>query len=173
MKTRHPLILTARIAETDLQTFDLLRQTHFPSQRNFLRAHLTMFHRLPGEYSEQIAHDLRSVAERQPPILANVAGIRHLGAGVAFAIESPALEAVRAELRGRFFNWLGSQDTRKWQPHITVQNKASRTQADRLYGELSSGFQGRGIRVQGLDLWQYLDGPWAPELSVTFSGTWS
>ncbi|KSV60756.1 hypothetical protein N183_37690 [Sinorhizobium sp. Sb3] len=29
MKTRKPLILTARIAETDLEPFDRLRKAHF------------------------------------------------------------------------------------------------------------------------------------------------
>ena len=48
LKTRQPLILTAQIPETFLARFDRLRQIHFPPDRNFLRAHLTMFHRLPG-----------------------------------------------------------------------------------------------------------------------------
>ncbi|WP_018899565.1 2'-5' RNA ligase family protein [Rhizobium sp. 2MFCol3.1] len=170
MKTRHPLILTARIAEADLQMFDDLRQTHFPPQRNFLRAHLTMFHRLPGEYFEQIVRDLQSVCEHQSPIVANVTGIRHLGAGVAFAIESLALTIVRDELKRRFNHWLGPQDMGKWQPHITIQNKTSKARADSLYEELSSKFQALEIMAPGLDLWRYLGGPWAPELSVTFSG---
>jgi hypothetical protein len=46
LKTRLPLILTARIGDSDLQPLDLLRQRYFPPDRNFLRAHLTMFHRL-------------------------------------------------------------------------------------------------------------------------------
>ena len=129
-----------------------------------------MFHRLPGEYVEQIAQDLQYVAERQSLITANVTGVRHLGAGVAFAIESLALEAQRDELRRRFINWLGPQDMRKWQPHITIQNKATKAEADRLHKELSNGFQTSEIKVLGLDLWKYMGGPWAPELSVMLKG---
>ena len=61
MKTRHPLILTARVAEKDIKQFDRLREAHFPPDRNVLRAHLTMFHRLPGEYSEKIIERLERV----------------------------------------------------------------------------------------------------------------
>ncbi|OWZ89424.1 hypothetical protein B9J07_33025 [Sinorhizobium sp. LM21] len=63
MKTRHPLILTTRSWEGDLAPFDLLRRTHFPPERNFLGAHLTMFRRLPGQQINQIIEQLGRVAE--------------------------------------------------------------------------------------------------------------
>jgi hypothetical protein len=47
--------------------FDDLRQAHFPRQRNFLRAHLTMFHRLPVEYLGQIATVLQQIADETAP----------------------------------------------------------------------------------------------------------
>lgn len=168
MKTRRPLILTARIDEDDLRPFDQLRQQHFPPDRNFLHAHITMFHRLPGEYSDRIVESLRLAAGVIAPLTAQVAGLRHLGAGVAFTIESAELGTLRELLRQTFVHWLGSQDMQKWQPHITIQNKVSRSQADTLYRELSSDFQARDITITGLDLWRYLDGPWAAETSILF-----
>ena len=168
MKTRNPLILTARIAESDLQPFDLLRQKHFPPDRSFLRAHLTMFHRLPGEYVAQLVERLQCAADGAQPITAEVSGLRNLGAGVAFTITSPQLHALRATLRSDFAQWLGSQDLRTWQPHITIQNKVSRSAADRLHRELIDGFQRRRIKIVGLDLWRYLNGPWEGETSVLF-----
>lgn len=168
LKTNKPLILTARVAEVDLQPFDLLRETHFPPERNFLRAHLTMFHRLPGEYVERITGSLQSVADHQSPFTAKVTGVRHLGMGVGFSIESPELISIRDELRKVFINWLGSQDMRTWQPHITIQNKVAPARADKLYRELSEGFQMHGISITGLDLWRYLDGPWASEWATMF-----
>ncbi|KRD72154.1 2'-5' RNA ligase family protein [Ensifer sp. Root278] len=116
MKTRKPLILTARIAETDLEPFDRLRKAHFPSDRNFLRAHLTMFQRLPGEHLERIVGELQSAATKRGQIRAEVASVRHLGAGVAFTIRSLALEQLYAELRTAFMPWLGGQDMQGWQP---------------------------------------------------------
>ncbi len=168
MKTGKPLILTARISQDDLEPFDRLRKAHFPPDRNFLRAHLTMFHRLPGECEDDIRRHLEDVAGRTGTFMAQVSTVRHLGAGVAFAINSVTLQDIRAALKTGFASWLGSQDMQKWQPHITIQNKASRPKADALYRQLSHGFAPHGIRVEGLDLWEYLDGPWQHLRGVSF-----
>ena len=160
MKTRKPLILTARINEHDLEFFDRLRQTHFPPDLNHLRAHLTDFHRLPGEHDGQIREALAEIASGMGTFRAEVDGLRHLGAGVAYTIRSPELEDVRAALKGRFSRWLGPQDLQSWQPHITIQNKATKPAADALYGQLRQTFRSRFIDMHGLDLWDYLGGPW-------------
>lgn len=168
MKTVQPLILTARIADPDLEPFHSLRQQHFPADRNFLSAHLTMFHRLPGEYVEQIAGSLDEIAAEQMRFCAEVPGVRHLGAGVAFVIKSSELQDVYARLRSRFMPWLGGQDLQTWKPHITIQNKVSRKQADALHRRLSEDFRPSKIEVTGVDLWRYLGGPWQHERSATF-----
>lgn len=168
MKTRKPLILTGHIAEEDLLPFDLLRQEHFPPDRNFLHAHLTMFHRLPGEYSDRIVDHLEQVASEQEVFKAEVSGLRHLGAGVAYSISSPALEEIRMKTKKYFASWLGPQDMQTWHPHITIQNKATKAKADDLYHHLSQGFAPHSIRVTGLDLWEYLGGPWKHESCVRF-----
>ncbi len=168
MKTRLPLIVTAQIPEDDLAPFDHLRQSHFPRERNFLRAHLTMFHRLPGEYIERVVQILTTTAAGKGAFFADVSGILHLGAGVAFSITSPALEHLREDLKNGFGQWLGPQDRQKWQPHITIQNRVSRTEADSLYRHLSESFVPHPIRIIGLELWRYLDGPWSAETVAPF-----
>lgn len=168
VKTRKPLILTARIDDQDLEPFDLMRKKHFPPDRNLLRAHLTMFHRLPGEYTEKIEHDLWAVAKQSSPFTASIGGVRHLGAGVAFSIDSVDLRAARAELKETFASWLGPQDVQKWQPHITVQNKVERSVADVLYRQLVEAYEPRSVKIVGLDLWQYLGGPWHLQTFVPF-----
>ncbi|MGV8938573.1 MAG: 2'-5' RNA ligase family protein [Allorhizobium sp.] len=168
MKTLHPLILTARILESDLAPFNLLRQTHFPPDRNFLRAHLTMFHRLPGEYMSLIVQRLVEVAAGHTRITADISGLRHLGAGVAFTIASTDLQDIHAKLRLAFNPWLGGQDMQKWQPHITIQNKVSRLAADTLHAALVSEFKPHTIEIIGVDLWRYLGGPWQHEASAMF-----
>jgi hypothetical protein len=160
LKTRKPFIVTARIKDHDLAPFDRLRLEHFPTDRNFLRAHLTMFHRLPGEYEAQIQNDLAGVARNLHSFNAQISGLRHLGAGVAFSVESTNLHDVRATLKSRFLAWLGPQDLQKWQPHITVQNKSSKIKADALYRHLNEDFEPHPIEIEGLDLWEYLGGPW-------------
>lgn len=168
VKTNFPLILTARIDEADLEPFDTLRKRHFPADRNFIRAHVTMFHRLPGEYLDTIRDTLADVAAFTDVFEAEVDGVRHLGAGVAFTILSPELETVRAHLKRSVLHLLTQQDTHGWRPHITVQNKVSKAAADTLYRDLSERFQRRSLRVVGLDLWEYQGGPWRPETSFMF-----
>ena len=168
MKTLHPLIVTAQIAQDDLEPFDRLRQAHFPQARNFLRAHLTVFYRLPGEYAAQIMKQLTDAAAATSIIKAEVNGVRHIGAGVAFTVISPELQTVHAGLKAAFAPYLVSQDMQKWQPHITVQNKVSRPAADRLYTDLAATFSPHEIDIIGLDLWRYLDGPWEHEFAAPF-----
>lgn len=168
MKTGYPLIVTAHVAESDLEPFNLLRQKHFPPERNFLHAHLTMFHRLPGEYLGQVVERLTQAADTLGLITAEVSGVRHLGAGVAFSIASPELSSVHAQLKTAFASWLGPQDMQKWQPHITIQNKVPKAVADALHRELLANFRPYEIQMTGLDLWRYLSGPWQHEAMVPF-----
>jgi 2'-5' RNA ligase len=171
LKTRHPLILTARVADKDIEPLDRLRQAHFPPDRNVLRAHLTVFHRLPGEHSEKIVERLERVADGHHLVSAEVSALRHLGAGVAYSVASPPLQQIHARLRAEFVAWLGPQDMQKWQPHITIQNKVSKPRADALYGDLSHNFQAHPIEILGLDLWDYLGGPWRHSQFVPFRET--
>ncbi len=168
MQTRLPLILTARIEEEDLAYFNELRKRHFPPDGNFLSAHLTMFHRLPGEYKDRIITILESAVRDHIPLEATVSNIRHLGAGVAYSIENAALAQLRALLREKFAPWLGPHDKQGWRPHITVQNKVAKSSADRLYENLAKEFQPRDITITGVDLWRYLSGPWQHERYVPF-----
>ncbi len=170
MKTRHPLILTARVADKDIEPFDRLREAHFPPDRNVLCAHLTMFHRLPGEYSERIIERLERVADGHGVVAAEVSGLRHLGGGVAYSVLSPPLQEIHARLTAEFLTWLGPQDRQTWQPHITIQNKVSKSKADALYHELSQSFQAHSIQILGLDLWDYLGGPWRHAKFAPFHG---
>ncbi len=67
MKTLQPLILTARVADDNLEPCERLRQEHFPPP-NFLHAHLTMFHRLPGEYAKRVVEIVEGVGDRHAPL---------------------------------------------------------------------------------------------------------
>nr|CAD6436173.1 phosphoesterase HXTX [Rhizobium sp. Q54] len=168
MKTLQPLILTAHIADADLKPFNDLRQAHFPPERKFPQAHLTIFHRLPAEYLERVATTLEEVAEKTGPVSADVIGVRHLGAGVAFTIASLELQHVHAQLKSAFASWLGGQDMQKWQPHITIQNKVSRSEADALHRAFTMEFKPCAISITGLDLWRYMQGPWQHEATMSF-----
>lgn len=158
-----PVIITAHVEPGDIEPFDRLRQEHFPPARNFLKAHVTVFHHLPGQRLATVCERASEALTTRASFSASISGLQHLGAGVAFKIESPELQDLRADLVRRFGSWPGPQDLQKFRPHITIQNKVSRADADRLFSELKCVFRPRSIRISGLDLWSYLGGPWRHE----------
>jgi 2'-5' RNA ligase len=154
------LIVTARLDTVSQNHFDELRKQHFPPERNYLAAHLTIFHALPGNAIEEVTFALRQMADGNPSLDAEVCGLRSLGNGVAFTIRSPGLERVRREIAAAFYGRLTRQDAQNWQPHVTVQNKVSRESARELMTRLQAAFQPWTATAEGLDLWYYGGGPW-------------
>ena len=149
--------------------FERLRQRHFPPDRNFIPAHLTLFHKLPGDAEARIMEVLRGRARAQPPIPLEAASLRLLGRGVAFAICSPELVAFRKDLASRWSEWLTPQDQQPFKPHVTIQNKVSPSEARALHDQLSREFDSFLIGGSGLLLWRYLGGFW--EQAGTFPFT--
>ncbi|MCF6509261.1 2'-5' RNA ligase family protein [Blastococcus sp. MG754426] len=164
-----PLVVTLLLDEEDQARFDRLRAEHFPPERNWLQAHVTLFHALPGEHQEQVARDLLSAAGREAFDVA-VTGLRLLGRGVAFELRAAELTAVRAGLAAGWDPWLTRQDRQRFAPHVTVQNKVDPAVARGLHERLLPGFVPWTVRARGLGLWRYLGGPWSPVLAAPFRG---
>jgi hypothetical protein len=157
-----PLILTLALDERAQGWFDGLRRAHFPPERNFLDAHLTLFHHLPPAHEGEIAADIAMACSARGPLPLTATGPILLGRGVAFALDSPGLLALRAELATRWWPWLGAQDRGRFRPHVTVQNKVEPARARALHAELAAGFAPFAITGEGLLLWRYRGGPWEP-----------
>jgi 2'-5' RNA ligase len=155
-----PLILTLQMDESSQGLFDRLRKLHFPPERNHLSAHLTLFHKLPGEREAEISTDLRDACRNRGPLTLAVTGLRSLGRGVAYELSSPELASLRKGLARRWEPYLGSQDRQGFKPHVTVQNKVSPGQARALQQQLQATFSPFEVEGLGLSLWRYLDGPW-------------
>lgn len=169
MSDARPLILTLKLDDATFARLDGLRRAHFPPAINHLRAHLTLFHHLPGDRLGEVVEAL-AVAARRPPIPLAVTGLRSLGRGVAFELASPDLARLRAELAGRFREHLTPQDAQGFRPHVTVQNKVTPDAARALKAELEAGFTPWASTGEGLLLHRYLGGPWALEGEVAFRG---
>ncbi|PYE46870.1 2'-5' RNA ligase [Rhizobium sp. PP-F2F-G20b] len=157
---RRPLIVTVEMEAAAQAYFDHLRSQHFPPERNWLSAHITLFHALPGDEREAIAQHLAQAVAERSPITVTVERVRFLGNGVAFALSSPALQGLRASLAQRFQPWLTRQDQQGFRPHVTVQNKVSAETARTLQATLSEDFAPWDFTVTGLSLWHYDGGPW-------------
>jgi 2'-5' RNA ligase len=145
------------------------RKTHFPTERNVLAAHLTLFHHLPPAVEDELRQRLRVACIDDPP-RATLAGLMSLGRGVAYRVESPALEAMRAELAEAFAPLLTPQDKAGWRPHVTIQNKAEPAAARALLAELKAGFKPRPLSIAGLAAWWYRGGPWEAIGALRFGG---
>lgn len=163
-----PLILTLALEPSAQQHFEALRQRHFPPERNFIPAHITLFHHLPAAELPAISTQLASTTAI-PAFPVSVTGLRSLGRGVAFQLESPTLVTLHARLARAFYDWLTQQDRQGFRPHIVVQNKVDAPTAKRTLAELSATFAPFTTHATGLLLWRYLGGPWQPLAEFPFT----
>jgi 2'-5' RNA ligase len=165
-----PLILTLTLDPHSFTFFDAQRRRYFPPDRNHIPAHLTLFHALPGDTLGTIAHDLRTVCADREPFPLHVAGLRSLGRGVSYRLESGDLTSLRRRLAERWGPWLTPQDRQAHSPHITVQNKVEPHAARALLAKLQAHFEPFTATGEGLELWHYRGGPWEPAGRFAFSG---
>ncbi|MGY1594667.1 2'-5' RNA ligase family protein [Geodermatophilus sp. SYSU D00708] len=159
--------MTLLLGSEAQERFDRLRAAHFPPERNHLAAHVTLFHALPGDQVDAVAADLAAVVAR-PPFAVAVTGLRLLGRGVAYTLESPELAALRDRLAAAWEPWLTRQDRQRFAPHVTVQNKAEPRVARALRDRLAAQFTPERVRARGLGLWRYRGGPWEPVAEYPF-----
>ncbi|MBJ6127276.1 2'-5' RNA ligase family protein [Microvirga splendida] len=170
MDTPAPLILTLQLDERSFAFFDEQRRRYFPKDRNFIPAHLTLFHALPGEQLETIQQDIDACASGRTPFSLEVTGLRSLGRGVAYALASPEVAELRRHLAQTWNDWLKPQDRQNHNPHVTVQNKVDPTQARALLEDLRETFQPFQAQAVGLELWWYRGGPWELVKTFAFAG---
>ena len=168
--TDAPLILTADLPP-DLHSWATgLRTRYFPPERNYLEAHVTIFHALPGPYLAEIDRLLVGTARHDPDIPARVTGIFSLGRGTAIAIESPGLMSVREGIVDRMHDLLTAQDRHKPRFHVTVQNKVSSEEAKRVQAILRDQVEPRDFHFSSMTLHRYLGGPWERVKTYRFRG---
>ncbi len=163
-----PLIVTALLPD-DLQAWaNRLRRENFPPERNYLDAHVTLFHALPPSSEGEVRECLATMAREHVPVSARLLGIMSLGGGTALKLESAAMLALRDEIAGRFHGLLTSQDQHRPRLHVTVQNKVTSQEAKALQAELEPQVAPREFAFTGLGLYAYLGGPWEHLRSFAF-----
>jgi hypothetical protein len=165
-----PIIITAQMGKEDQAWANGLRRAHFPPERNYLDAHITLFHHLPPGYLGEIKSRLAALAKEYPPPRAQVSDVILLGRGVAYRIDSPELLSMRDGLAETFTGLLTPQDQAKPRLHITIQNKVEPKDAKALYAVLSGIFRPHPLAITGLAAYHYRGGPWEPIGSWSFRG---
>ena len=94
-----PLILSLTLDDAAQTYFNALRRQHFPARINYLAAHLTFFHHLPGAQLDTVSAQLHSLCRAQAPLPLAVTDLRSLGRGVAFTLENEELYALHYRLQ--------------------------------------------------------------------------
>ncbi|MGQ3099897.1 MAG: 2'-5' RNA ligase family protein [Sphingopyxis solisilvae] len=154
----------------DQRYFDHLRAAHFPPERNYLSAHITLFHQLPPSALGELDGLIRRIAADTPPPAARLRELYSLGKGVAYRIDSPDLLAIRERIADHFTGMLTAQDQGTPRLHITVQNKVTPGDARALLAELAADFQPRPLTITGLAAHHYRGGPWEAAFARNFRG---
>ena len=164
------MIVTAWIDPEDLELFNRQRAALFPAERNYLSAHVTLFHHIPAAVRQEFMNFCREHFTETPTLPARVGPPFSLGKGAAYPIECQSLTEIRALLRREFADHLTRQDDRPWnKPHITVQNKVSAEEAKKTVRALTEEFTPHDISVRGLEFYRYDGGPWTLLGQLPFS----
>lgn len=153
----------------DFAWADGLRRAHFPPERNFVPAHISLFHHLPPSVLPELGSRIRRLCAGRPPS-ARLSRVLLLGRAVAFGVESEDLLAMRDELAEAFAGLLTPQDQARPRLHITVQNKVEVAAARALAERLGVAFGPRTLQISGLAAWHYRGGPWELAMKASFRG---
>lgn len=170
MDRKSPLIVSLRLDAASFERLNQLRQIHFPRERNFLSAHVTLFHALPGEELQAIRSYLQWICGQTAPMQIAFPCVRMLGRGVAIEVVSGELQRLHARLQERFGPWLTPQDRQRFRPHVTIQNKVLPQQARELHDSLAPDWHMPPGQGDGLLLWEYKGGPWLGIGEFSFAG---
>lgn len=161
-----PFIVTAELPPDLFKWADALRRTHFPPERNWLQAHVTLFHSFAPSLRRELPALLARIAAEYAPPSARIDGLMDLGQGTALAIVSPAMLAIREVIADHFHGALTAQDHHAPRLHITIQNKVPREAARALQAELAGLLESRRFKFTGLGLHLYCNPHWQ------LQGTW-
>ncbi|WP_324827874.1 2'-5' RNA ligase family protein [Qipengyuania zhejiangensis] len=165
-----PLILTAQLPEDLHARYTALRTAHFPPERNFLEAHVTLFHALPAMSEGEVISCCKRIAANVAPVRGQVVGLMSLGGGTAIKLESDGMLRLRERLAENFHGLLTAQDQHRPRLHVTIQNKVTSAEAKALQAELAEFIVPRPFAFPGLSLFRYRGGPWEPVRSFAFRG---
>ena len=165
-----PLILTAQLPQDLHRTFTALRRAHFPPERNFLEAHVTLFHAFAPSLLDELRSFVPQIVREFAAPEGEITGLMDLGKGTAIRLHSPGLLAIRALIAEHFHGALTDQDLHEPRPHITIQNKVTKEEARALQAELAPQIEHRRFRFPALELHLYQGGPWEFVKGFPFRG---
>ena len=166
-----PFILTAQLPADLAAWATSLRTQHFPPERNYLNAHVTLFHALPRFCEEELRDLLKALVAQYAPPPAQLEGLMSLGGGTALKLSSEMILEIRARIADHFHGLLTAQDQHRPRLHVTIQNKVTSKEAKALQAELEPQIEPRDFAFSGLELHIYRGGPWESVRDWRFRGS--
>jgi len=151
-----PLIVTLKIDEPSQLFFNEKRIMFFPAHANFVDAHITLFHKLPS-INLDIEIGMTQFAQHKKLDL-YISDIILFETSVLYAIESPQLLHLHAEMQSKFDPYLIRNDRKILKPHITIQNKVTAYKAQKTHALLLKNFNPFVVNAIGFTSWYYLKG---------------
>ena len=164
-----PIILTAELPRDMAAWATALRTEHFPPERNYLDAHVTLFHAIPPACLGELQTLLKRIAADEAPPPAKLEGVMSLGRGTALKLSSPSMLALRDRIADHFSGSLTPQDGHRPRLHVTVQNKVSPAEAKALQADLS--VEPRDFAFRAIAAHYYRGGPWERIREWAFRGS--
>lgn len=155
-----PLILTAELPPGLHRRFTELRRAHYPPERNFLEAHVTLFHALPPMCEAEATQLLARLAKEFAPPRGRIESVMPWDQGTALRLSSPAMLGLRQEIAEHFHGMLTGQDSHPPRLHVTIQNKVTPKEAKALQAALAGLIPPEEFAFPGLALHRYRGGPW-------------
>lgn len=155
-----PFILTAALPPDMASWATGLRREHFPPERNYLDAHVTLFHALPPSCEGELRDLLAAMAKEFAAPTARLEGLMSLGRGTALKLTSPAMLGLRGHIADHFHGSLTPQDENNPRLHVTIQNKVAPREAKALLDELEPLIEPRDFTFPAVELHIYRGGPW-------------
>eukprot|EP01119_Soliformovum_irregulare_P010612 TRINITY_DN2618_c4_g1_i2.p1 TRINITY_DN2618_c4_g1~~TRINITY_DN2618_c4_g1_i2.p1 ORF type:complete len:442 (-),score=128.52 TRINITY_DN2618_c4_g1_i2:37-1362(-) len=168
---QQPLLVTLKIDDQTQHLMDGLRKQYFPSHRNFIPAHVTLFHALPPSKSSDIESHLKDLARIVPTFQLDATYPILLGNGVGIHMDGEAVQRIRLILATKWKKFLSPQDAQGFRAHVTIQNKVDSGEAEKLFAHMKSTWNGQTGKATGFQLWKYLGGPWEHIRDYDFQGT--
>ena len=165
-----PLILTAKLPPELHRQFTDLRNEHFPPERNYLEAHVTLFHAIPPQCEAEACGYLSRLVTEVAPLPGSIEGLMPLGGGTAIKLASISLLNLRDEIADHFHGMLTAQDQHRPRLHVTIQNKVTSKEAKALQAKLGGTIAQQAFSFPGLSLYRYRGGPWEFVRDFVFRG---
>ncbi len=166
-----PLVLTFSMEEVSFDRLDTWRSKYFPKERNHLKAHLTIYHQLPGQRIHELRELLSAVSQLQTAIPVKFSSLLLRQGFLGVRVESEKLNETKLNLDKILDSYLRVQDRKEYKPHVTLSNFGSPKEALRSFAELEKIFVPWDGYLTGMALFHYRGGPWEHDSSYFFDAT--